>query len=70
MDQNVDALWDKYLDNALREHEKSREPVYLGSCCKCGEKLNEGDEAYEIDGCYYCEDCMRDCKITLKEESE
>lgn len=34
-------------------------------CTKCGNGLYEGDECYEIDGKYICQECMDNLKIIL-----
>lgn len=34
-------------------------------CIKCGNGLYEGDECYEIDGKYICQECMDNLKIIL-----
>lgn len=70
MFNNVDAMWDEHLSRSLREHEERLAPVYCGSCYKCDEELYDGDEAYEIDGCYYCENCMDDYKVVLTKEED
>lgn len=63
--QDIDALFDKHLDYELAEHEKRCEPEYITNCENCCCVLYEGEEAYKLDGEYYCEVCIDKSKITL-----
>lgn len=40
-------------------------PEVVERCFKCGTELYEGDECYEIDERYVCEECVGKMRITL-----
>lgn len=65
MNQVIDGMWDDYLSQSLTNHEKLLEREWLFNCEECTGALYEYDEVYKIDNHYYCEDCIKDCKIVL-----
>lgn len=44
------------------------EPLVFGRCVKCKTKIYDGDDYYNIDGEYYCEDCIDNCRKTAEVE--
>lgn len=38
-------------------------PTLIDTCCNCCEDIFEGDTYYEIDGGYWCDDCIRQCRV-------
>ena len=43
----------------------AEEPV-AAKCCNCGRDIYEGEDAFNINGDIYCEDCINDCKFTAE----
>ena len=44
------------------------EPPSFGKCVKCNTKILDGDDYYDIDGEYYCEDCIHESRKTAEVE--
>lgn len=42
------------------------EPELFGKCCMCGEKIFDGDTYYDIEGEYWCEDCIDESRKTAE----
>lgn len=43
--------------------DEDRQPETACRCAKCGGKIYVGDDAWQIGGKTYCEDCIRAAKI-------
>lgn len=43
--------------------EEDKEPEVVCRCAKCGGKIHVGDDAWNVGGKFYCEDCIRASKI-------
>lgn len=48
---------DPLLDFAVHDRQQSEELNKRPVCCYCGEPIQD-DFCYEINGDYYCEDCL------------
>lgn len=65
MTQDIDAMFDRYLDKEIAEYYK--DPDIIEKCTKCKCNLYVGEECYYIDNEYYCEDCIEDTfKVVLE----
>lgn len=42
------------------------EDVVAAKCYECGRDIYEGEDAYNIRGDIYCEDCVKECKFTAE----
>ena len=70
---NLNNSFDRYLEKETNTYMGTKEAQIVTACEKCECDLYDCDEAYLIDGCYYCEDCIRNFKVNLhdiKEEQE
>lgn len=44
------------------------EPPVFAECVGCGIDIMDGDDYYDIDGDYYCEDCIYERRKTAEVE--
>lgn len=44
------------------------EPPVFAECSGCGTPILDGDDYYDVDGDYYCEDCIYECRKTAEVE--
>lgn len=68
MTQDIDAMFDRYLDKEIAEYYK--DPDIIEKCTKCKCNLYVGEECYYIDSEYYCEDCIEDTFKVVLEKPE
>ena len=38
------------------------EPSVFAECAECGFEIFDGDDYYDINGKYYCEECIENCR--------
>ncbi len=62
--------FDSYLAKETNKYMQSTEAKHIENCSKCDCKLYDNDEAYLIDGSYYCEDCICDFKVDMNDIRE
>ena len=41
-------------------------PPVFSKCYGCGADILDGDEYYDIDGDYYCDNCIYECRKTAE----
>ncbi len=44
------------------------EPVAVACCRQCGAALYAGDDCYRIEGEYWCEECVDECRAVAEDE--
>lgn len=43
-------------------------PLVFAKCSECGNEILDGEDYYDIDGDFYCEDCIEERRKTAEVE--